>query len=100
MLKDIEFLEYVVKSIVDYPESVKITRKVDEKGVFIVLQIAQPDMGRIIGKQGKTASAIRAILHALGGKLHESISLKIVEETVGVTSVKNKDLDAALDDLI
>ncbi|MBZ9573011.1 KH domain-containing protein, partial [Patescibacteria group bacterium] len=56
---DKEFLEYVIKALVDHPEDVKIDRKVDEMGVLLSLKVNPEDMGQIIGKAGATARAIR-----------------------------------------
>ena len=54
---DVQFLEYVIKALVDNPNDVKITRTVDEMGVFLVLSLNPADMGKIIGRMGKTAEA-------------------------------------------
>ena len=56
---DKEFLEYVVKALVDNPNDVKIERKVDEMGVLITMSVNPADMGKIIGRQGNTAKSIR-----------------------------------------
>ena len=68
MEKDQEFLEYVVKALVDNPDAVKVSRKVDEMGVLITLDVHQEDMGKIIGRQGNTAKAIRTLLRVIGMK--------------------------------
>ena len=79
MEKDQQFVEDVVKSIVDSPDKVKTDRKVDEMGVLIELYVDSSDMGKIIGKEGKTAKAIRTLLRVLGAKNNARINLKIVE---------------------
>ena len=66
--RDQEFLEYVVKEIVDKPEAVKIDRTVDERGVLLELTVDPEDMGKIIGKAGATAKAIRTLLRVLGDR--------------------------------
>lgn len=79
---DQEFLEYLVKSLVDHPESVKIERKVDEMGVLLTLQVHPEDMGQVVGRQGMTAKAIRSLLRIVGIKHNARVNLKI-EEPVG-----------------
>lgn len=77
--RDLEFLEFIVKSIVDNPESVKIDRGVDERGVLITLSVDPKDMGMIIGRQGSTAKAIRTLLRVVGAKNNARVNLKIEE---------------------
>ncbi len=77
--KDIEFLEYVVKELVDVPEAVRVDRKVDEMGVLITLDVDPTDMGKIIGKSGNTAKAIRTLLRVVGMKNNSRVNLKINE---------------------
>ena len=78
-IKDVEFLEYVVKELVDNPEAVKVDRKVDEMGVLITLDVDSADMGKIIGKNGNTAKAIRTLLRVVGMKNNSRVNLKINE---------------------
>jgi predicted RNA-binding protein YlqC (UPF0109 family) len=77
--RDQEFLEYVVGAIVDKPEAVKINRTVDERGVLLELTVDPEDMGKIIGKAGATAKAIRTLLRVLGAKSDARFNLKITE---------------------
>lgn len=77
--KDQEFVEMVVKQIVDNPDRVKTERRVDEMGVLIELTVDAEDMGKIIGKEGRTAKSIRTLLRVLGAKEHARVNLKIVE---------------------
>ncbi len=79
MEKDQKFVEDVVKAIVENPEDVKTERRVDEMGVLIELHVNPEDMGKIIGKEGKTAKAVRTLLRVLGAKSNARINLKIVE---------------------
>jgi predicted RNA-binding protein YlqC (UPF0109 family) len=81
---DQEFLEFIVKALVDHPEDVKIARKVDEMGVLLSLKVHPEDMGQIIGKIGSTAKAIRSLVRVVGLKNHARINLKI-EEPEGST---------------
>ncbi|MBI4138673.1 KH domain-containing protein [Candidatus Uhrbacteria bacterium] len=77
--KDQEFIEYLVKSIVNHPEDVKTERTVDERGVLITLHINQEDMGYVIGRQGQTARALRILLKTVGAKSDARVNLKIFE---------------------
>ncbi len=79
MNKDQEFIEYVVKSIVDDVDAVKIERKVDEMGVLITLEVSPLDMPKIIGKLGNNAKAIRTLLRVVGMKNNARVNLKINE---------------------
>lgn len=95
---DQEFLEYVVKALVDHPEDVKIDRKVDEMGVLLSLKVNPEDMGQIIGKAGSTARAIRNLVRIVGLKNHARVNLKIEEPEGGSTrgkrpSVSGEDLE-------
>jgi uncharacterized protein len=73
------FLEYVVKALVDNPNDVKIDRTVDEMGVLISLSVNPADMGKIIGRMGNTAKAIRTLLRIIGMKNNARVNLKINE---------------------
>lgn len=86
---DQEFLEYVVKTLVDHPDEVKIERKVDEMGVLLSLKVNPEDMGQIIGKAGSTARAIRSLVRIVGLKNHARVNLKI-EEPEGSRSARGK----------
>ena len=77
--KDQQFLEFLVKSIVDHPEDVKVDRKVDEMGVLLTLKVNSLDMGQIVGKGGSTAQAIRSLLRIVGIKNNARVNLKILE---------------------
>ncbi|MBI3115107.1 MAG: KH domain-containing protein [Candidatus Kerfeldbacteria bacterium] len=78
-MHDQEFVEYVVKSIVDRPEDVKAERTVDEMGVLITLKVNPQDLGQVIGRQGQTAKSIRTLLRVVGAKNHARVNLKIYE---------------------
>ncbi|PIR04744.1 MAG: RNA-binding protein [Candidatus Liptonbacteria bacterium CG11_big_fil_rev_8_21_14_0_20_35_14] len=103
MEKDKDFLEFLVKSIVDNPDDVKIERKVDEMGVLLELHVNQKDMGQVVGRQGATAKAIRSLLRIVGVKNNSRVNLKIVEPE-GSTRVRREDsmgsdVDKAVADL-
>ncbi len=77
------FLEYVVKALVDNPNDVKIDRTVDEMGVLITLSVNPADMGKVIGRMGNTAKAIRTLLRIIGMKNNARVNLKINEPEGG-----------------
>lgn len=85
-INDQEFLEYIVKALVDHPEDVKIDRKVDEMGVLLSLRVNPEDMGQIIGRAGATARAIRSLVRIVGLKNHARVNLKIEEPEGGRVS--------------
>ena len=90
---DVQFVEFIVKSLVGNPDAVQIDRRVDEKGVLLELTVDPEDMGRVIGKRGATAQSIRSLLRALGTKNDARYNLKIVDNGVGSTSRSNDDDD-------
>lgn len=77
--KDQEFVEYIVKALVEHPEDVKVERRIDEMGVLLKLSVNPTDMGKIIGRAGQTAKAIRTLLRVLGAKTNARINFKIAE---------------------
>src|SRR3989338_2367880 len=83
MESDAKFLEFVVKSLVDHPEDVKIQRTVDEMGVLITLDVHREDMGKIIGRSGNTAKAVRTLLRVVGMKNSARVNLKINDPAGG-----------------
>ena len=102
MEQDQQFLEYVVKSLVDNPNDVKIKRTVDEMGVLLTLAVHKDDMGKIIGRSGATAKAIRTILRVVGMKNEARVNLKI-EEPEGSTRGQEGapyERDRSVDDVI
>ena len=116
MADDKAFLEYIVKALVDNPNDVKIDRTVDEMGVLITMTVNGADMGKIIGRQGNTAKAIRTLLRVIGMKNNARVNLKINEPegsthehtshheqvstyTSPSSSEASRSVDAALEDL-
>src|SRR3954469_24677899 len=85
--KDQEFLEFVVKGLVEPPEEVKICRTVDEMGVLLTLDLNAEDMGKVIGRSGNTAKAIRTLLRVVGMKYNARVNLKINEPVGGMRSM-------------
>lgn len=80
---DRDFVEYLVRQMVNSPDDVEVTRTVDEMGVLITLKVSKEDMGRIIGKNGQTAKAIRVLLRVVGSKNNARVNLKIIEPEGG-----------------
>ena len=80
---DKEFVEFIIKQIVEHPEEVEVDRVVDEMGVLLTLKVNREDMGKIIGKGGQTAKAIRILLRIVGSKNNSRVNLKIVEPEGG-----------------
>jgi predicted RNA-binding protein YlqC (UPF0109 family) len=76
---DQQFVEFIVKSLVNNPDHVQIERRIDEKGVLLELTVDPDDLGRIIGKRGATAQSLRTLLRALGTKNDARYNLKIVD---------------------
>jgi uncharacterized protein len=105
---DAQFLEHVVKSLVDNPDDVKINRTVDEMGVLLTLDVNPEDMGKVIGRSGNTAKAIRTLLRVVGMKNNARVNLKINEPEGGnhpagpdavEPSHAMKSVDEAMEDL-
>jgi predicted RNA-binding protein YlqC (UPF0109 family) len=76
---DKEFVEYVVKALVNHPDDVEVKRSVDDMGVLLELSVNPEDMGKVIGKAGATAKSIRTLLRVLGSRNDARVNLKIVE---------------------
>lgn len=97
---DVVFLEYTVKALVDNPDDVKINRTVDEMGVLLTLSINSADMGKVIGRSGNTAKAIRTLLRVVGMKNNARVNLKINEPEGGMRPERvSKSVDEAMEDL-
>jgi len=76
---DQEFVEYVIKAIVNHPEDVKTERTIDERGVLITLHVNPEDMGYVIGRRGQTATSVRTLLKIVGAKNDARVNMKIHE---------------------
>ena len=96
---DQEFLEFIVKGLVDHPEDVKIDRTVDEMGVLLSLKVNPEDMGQIIGKEGSTARSIRSLVRIVGLKNHARVNLKIEEPAGGRAPRRQASEGADLEEL-
>lgn len=77
--EDSLYLAAMVKPLVEHPDEVKVTRSIDEMGVLLVLDLNPVDMGKVIGRAGNTAKAVRALLRVYGMKKNSRINLKISE---------------------
>jgi len=74
-----ELIKYVAQALVDKPEAVEVSEIVGEQTSVIELRVAKEDLGKVIGKQGKTAKAMRTILSAASTKLRKRTVLEIIE---------------------
>ena len=93
---DQQFVEYIVKTLVNNPDKVTVDRKIDEKGVLLSLTVDPEDVGRVIGRRGATAQSIRTLLRALGTKNDARYNLKIVN---GDSDGDPSTVDAVRDDV-
>ena len=73
-----ELIEYIAKSIVDLPDAVVVTEETDDRGTVLKLQVADTDKGRVIGKQGRVAEAMRTLLRVIAAKKGTRATLEIV----------------------
>ena len=99
---DQQFVEYVVKSLVEHPDDVVVDRVIDEKGVLLTLTVNPEDLGRVIGQRGSTAQSLRTLLRALGTKNSARYNLKVVNNdephTAAPQSVDNLTTDTVDND--
>jgi hypothetical protein len=97
---DKDFVEYVVKQVVNHPEDVKVDRKIDEMGVLITLDVHAEDMGMIIGREGATAKALRTLLRVIGARNNARVNLKINEpEGSDRKPIAKKSIDEVVGDI-
>ncbi|MFH0834341.1 MAG: KH domain-containing protein [Patescibacteria group bacterium] len=76
---DKDFLEMAVRAIVEKPEDVLVERSIDDLGVLLKLRVNEVDMSKIVGKEGRTAKALRTLLRLVGSKFDQRVNLKILE---------------------
>ncbi len=74
-----ELIEYIAKALVDNPDQVRVSEIAGEKTSVIELSVAKEDLGKVIGKQGRTAKAMRTILSATSTKIRKHSVLEIIE---------------------
>lgn len=99
MEPDQAFLEYATKALVDRPDAVETTRTIDQMGVLLTLTVHKDDMGKIIGKSGKTAEALRILLRVIGMKGNARVNLKINEPSGGQKDTGSKTVDQVVKEL-
>ncbi len=75
----LELVKYIAESLVDKPEEVKVSQTEDDKSIIIELSVAREDMGKVIGKQGRIAKAVRAVVKAASSKSKKKYVVEIVE---------------------
>jgi uncharacterized protein len=74
-----EFIEYIARQLVDQPDSVSLTEEINGDTIVYKLTVAQPDIGKVIGKKGRTAFALRTIVAAVGKKAGKKVLLEVVD---------------------
>ncbi len=98
--RDQEFVESVVRAIVNHPDDVRTEKIIDQKGVLITLNINQEDMAQVIGKGGKTIMAVRTLLRIIAAKMDARINLKIAEPEGSMRGPRaEKNVDDVMGDL-
>ncbi|MDO5475107.1 MAG: KH domain-containing protein [Candidatus Saccharibacteria bacterium] len=97
---DQQFVEYIVKTLVNNPDKVAVERKIDEKGVLLSLTVDPEDVGRVIGKRGVTAQAIRVLLRALGTKQDARFNLKIMNTDEGGEASKREESPVVSEEVV
>ena len=98
MEADQQFVEMLVKAIVNNPNDVKTERIIDERGVLITLSVNPADMGYVIGRSGQTARSIRTLLKIVGAKHNARVNLKINEPEGGRGPRSSQPMDAGMID--
>jgi len=104
-MDEVQYLDAIIRGLVDTPSAIRITKTVDERGVLLTLDVDSGDMGKVIGKGGDTAKAVRTLLRIFGMKNNARINLKI-NEPEGSTRPAHRsesaavaEVDAAMKDL-
>ncbi len=100
MEQDYAFLEYVIKALVDTPDAVVIVRSVDEMGVLLTLSVSPDDMGKIIGRDGNIAKALRTLLRVVGMKHNARVNLKINEPVGGKVGPARERTEKTVDEVL
>ena len=101
---DRDFVEYVVKQIVNKPDEVEVTRKTDEMGVLLEVKVNPEDMGLLIGRSGSTAKAIRTLARIIGIRNNARVNLRIIEpegstRARGPAGEKSKNVEDVMEEL-
>lgn len=103
---DRDFVEYLIKQIVNSPNDVKVDRKTDEMGVLLEVKVNPSDMGLLIGRAGSTAKAIRVLARIIGMRNNARVNLRIIEPEGSTHTArtapngeKGKDIEDVVNDL-
>ena len=96
---DRDFVEFVVKNIVNHPDSVEVSRSVDEMGVLLTLKVHPEDMALVIGRAGSTAKAIRSLARIIGLRNHARVNFRIAEPDGG-TGPRPRRTAMEVDDMV
>jgi len=99
MDKDREFVEYIIKAIVNSPDAVSVSRTVDELGVLLSVKVDPQDMGLLIGRSGSTAKAVRTLARIVGMRNNARVNLRI-EEPAGSTRAQGTAKARNVDDVM
>lgn len=87
---EIVFVDFVIRNLVEYPSDVHLEKIIDDRGILLKLTVNPLDLGRVIGKRGATADAIRLLLHALGMRNNAKYNLKIVDPKQEIDDVSTR----------
>mgnify|MGYP000619858213 CR=1 FL=1 len=74
-----EIIETIILNLVDNKDAVEITEKQDEKGIVFEVKVAEEDMGKVIGRQGRLAKSIRTLVKSIAGKEHKKVSVEFID---------------------
>ncbi len=74
-----EFVEYLIKNLVDTPDAVNVLCHEGERGLIVEVRVDKPDIGKVVGKQGKTVQALRTLVQTVCARHGKSVRLEIVE---------------------
>ena len=97
--RDQQFVEMIIKEIVNNPDKVEVIRTVDDLGVLLSVKIAPEDMGLLIGRSGSTAKAIRTLARIVGMRNNTQVNLRI-EEPEGSTRVRGENKTKNVEDVM
>ncbi len=97
---DRDFVEYLIKQIVNKPESVEVSRKTDEMGVLLEVKVDPTDMGLLIGRAGSTAKAIRTLARIVGMRNNARVNLRIVEPEGSTHQPRSEEKTKNVDDVV
>jgi predicted RNA-binding protein YlqC (UPF0109 family) len=98
--RDREFVEFIIKELVNHPEDVVVNRTVDELGVLLTVRVHKDDMGLLIGRSGSTAKAVRTLARIVGMRNNARVNLKIEEPEGGRnTGGKTRNVEDVMGDL-